>query len=334
MNILTRLSEMDLTGLMSTQMAIMFGMGLGVLLLLYGIWSAFSAPDPAIRRMQQQGAVSGGRDDVSLLKGIDVTPNGFMKSLMPTDEKSLTDLQILLARAGFSGGYAVRRYFLWRAILGILLPAAAFFLIFGARSGVLPLPDTVRVALTGLADTQVMLVMIGMIAGGFFGPSIWVRSRASERSRKISEAFPNALDLLQISTEAGLGFDAAMIRIGNELKVSAPEISEEFLMTEREIHAGRAREKALNDMAVRTGVDEVASFANAVNQSLRFGASLSATLSTYAKEMRLDRELRAQEKANRLPVQMSAVMASLMLPCLLLLTRGPVIIRYIEFMNR
>ena len=89
----------------------------------------------------------------------------------------------------------------------------------------------------------------------------------------------------------------------------------------------------IGDMAARTGVPEVVSFANVVLQSMQFGTSTSETLSTYAREMRKNRELRAQEMANKLPVKMSAIMASLMLPALLMLTLGPVVIRYIRYLH-
>jgi len=84
------------------------------------------------------------------------------------------------------------------------------------------------------------------------------------------------------------------------------------------------------EMAQRTGVDEVSSFANVVLQSVRFGTSMSDALQIYAQEMRLSRELRAQEKANKLPVKMSAVMSALMLPAMILLIVGPVVIRWMN----
>jgi tight adherence protein C len=97
-----------------------------------------------------------------------------------------------------------------------------------------------------------------------------------------------------------------------------------------QIQAGRPREAAMRDMADRTGVDVVRSFANVVQQSMQFGTSMSEALTTYAAEMRLFREMKAQEMANKLPVKLSAVMASLMLPALIMLTVGPVVIRYVN----
>jgi tight adherence protein C len=124
-----------------------------------------------------------------------------------------------------------------------------------------------------------------------------------------------------------------MIRVANETVTSAPEISEEMLIAQREIQAGRSREKALFDMAERTGVAQVSSFSSVVLQSIQYGSSISEALTVYSEEMRQSRELRAQEMANKLPVKMSAVMASLMLPSLVMLALGPVVIRYIRYMH-
>ena len=149
-----------------------------------------------------------------------------------------------------------------------------------------------------------------------------------ERQLEVSETFPNALDLMVVAVEAGLGFDAAMTRVSNEMEHIAPAIAQEFRLVQLEIAAGGEREKALLDMASRTNVDEVASFASVILQSVQFGTSVGEALTTYASEMRISRELKAQEMANKLPVKMSGVMASLMLPALFLLILGPIAIRW------
>jgi tight adherence protein C len=121
-----------------------------------------------------------------------------------------------------------------------------------------------------------------------------------------------------------------MTRVGNELVHVSPELAFEFLSTQNEIQAGRPREQALFDMARRTGVDMIQSFSSVVQQSMRFGTSMSDALTTYAAEMRDYRETKAQEMANKLPVKMSAVMSALMLPAMILLIVGPVVIRWMN----
>lgn len=308
------------------------GVGFGSMLVVFGLSGVFVGDNPALRRMAAQGGQrSLSIADRGILRPATADPTGLMKSLIPVDRKQRSEVQRQLAQAGMTGPHAVRNYFLVRFCLGVLFPCALLAIIWASRVGAIALPAALELTLGGWSQLRILQVLSVLVALGFFGPALWLRSHATGRKRMIEEGFPNALDLIQISVEAGLGFDAAMIRVGNEIEKTAPAISQEMLAAQREIQAGRSRDRALLDMAARTGVDEVAAFANVVLQSIQFGTSISETLTTYAKEMRTHRELRAQEKANKLPVQMSAVMASLMLPALLLLTLGPVVIRYIRY---
>ena len=122
-----------------------------------------------------------------------------------------------------------------------------------------------------------------------------------------------------------------MTRVGQEVDRVSPTDGHEFLLVRTEVLAGRDCEQALRDMAERMDIEEARSFENVVTQSLQYGSSVSDALQVYAVEMRETRELQAQGKANRLPVQMSAVMASLKLPALFMITLGPTVIRYIRF---
>lgn len=306
------------------------GVGLGAMLLVLGVFGTFSGKDPVLRRMEAQGRRTRPAD-AGILRQKSADPKGLMKTFIPADRKERSEVERQLALAGFAGAHSVRNFYLVRLGLGLVLPALLVGAIWGIRTGMIPVPDRIAAVAGGWNSTRLAQVLSLVVALGFFGPAIWLRSRASERRLAIEEAFPNALDLLQISVEAGLGFDAAMIRVGNEMKATAPAVAQEFLAAQQEVQAGRARERALLDMAARMGVDEVTAFANVVLQSMRFGTSMSETLITYAAEMRRSRELRAQEKANRLPVLMSGVMATLMLPALVLLTIGPVVIRYLRY---
>ena len=311
---------------------VVLGVGLGAMLVVVGLSGAFSGKDPVLRRMQAQGRGRGvTRADNSLLRQASADPRGLMKTLIPVDGKERSAVQRQLAQAGFTGRHAVSTYYFFRLGLGIVLPALLMALIWASRTGLIELPAAVDGRIAGWSQLKILQVLSLLVAIGFFGPAMWLRSHADERRRRISESFPNALDLVQISVEAGLGFDAAMIRVGNELEKTAPDIAQEFLIAQREIQAGRSRDRALLDMAARSGVEEVAAFANVVLQSIQFGTSISETLTSYAAEMRTHRELRAQEMANKLPVKMSAAMASLMLPALLLLVLGPVVIRYMRY---
>ena len=319
----------------SAQTILLVGAGLGGLLVTLGLSGAFAARDPVLQRIAQQALhkrPSGA--DAGLLRPSDKDPKGLMKSLIPGDRKERSQVQRHLAMAGVTGPHGLRNYYLLRLGLGFVLPGAMIALIFLSRSGQFPLPDAVVARLGAFSQPQLLAMLSVLVAAGFFGPVYWLNARVAARRQAIDDAFPNVLDLLQISVESGLGLDAAMIRVANETATNAPEISEEMMIAQREIQAGRSREKALLDMAARTGVAQVNSFANVVLQSLQYGSSIAEALTVYSEEMRLARELRAQDMANKLPVKMSAVMASLMLPTLLMLALGPVVIRYMRYMHQ
>lgn len=318
------------TGL-TAQSLVIAGIGLGALLAVFGLSASLSGKDPVLKRIEEQGRRPGKAADQGILRQHADAPKGMMKTLIPADEKARSAVRRQLVQAGFAGPHSLRNFYLLRLFLGFGLPLFLLGTIWASRSGLITLPAQLDVHIAALGSLRLFQILSACVVLGFFLPAIWMRSRAEARRRAIEDSFPNALDLVQISVEAGLGFDAAMIRVGNELAQTAPEIATEFLTAQREIQAGRTRDRALLDMAVRTGVNEVAAFSNVVLQSIQFGTSISDTLTSYAREMRLSRELRAQEKANKLPVQMSAVMAMLMLPSLLLLALGPILIRYMRF---
>jgi tight adherence protein C len=149
----------------------------------------------------------------------------------------------------------------------------------------------------------------------------------------VTRGMPGALYLMQVAIEAGLGFDSAMNRVAKEFGRFCGTIAEELTIQQLEIPAGKPRDRAFAELQRRTGVDAMASFANVVQQSAEFGTAISQALETYAIEMRLDRELKAQTKANQLPVKMSAVLAAFMMPILLLIMLTPIAIRWVTVLT-
>jgi len=318
---------------LSNEVVLIGGVALGVLMVFISSASLFSRPNPAAARIAAVSNQSRQLDRFNrgLLKPADSDPSGLMKHFVPSDAKERSNLQQRLAQAGFSGPGAVRVFTLVRVGLGLVLPGLLLMVIFLSKSPSVLLPFGVSAKLATFNNMQVFQFLSLLVGGGYFGPNYWLNGRVAERKRQIEEGFPNALDLMQISVESGLGFDSAMTRVGNELAGVSPEIAFEFLSAQRQVQAGRSRDQALFDMAERTGVVAVRSFANVAHQSMKFGTSMSEALTTYAEELRETREMRAQEIANKLPVKMSAVLASLMLPALILVTVGPVVIRYIRY---
>lgn len=313
------------------------GLAIGSFLAFLGLFYAPGGNDDIARRMQGGGRARPGHPagpaqagaQAALLRAADVAPTGVMKAFVPEERVLRSRVQRQLMQAGLGGRNAVRNFYLFRTVFGLVLPALLFAGLM--LNGPVAYPEPVAKALAGLSRLQIMQIMAVLVVLGFYGPTYWLRMRTAQRQTAIEQAFPNVLDMLQVAVEAGLGFDAAMQRVAEEIRGISPEIADELLAAQSEVLAGRDRERAYFDMAERMGIDEAHAFVNVVQQSMRFGTSMSTTLTVYADEMRERRELKAQEKANKLPVQMSAVMASLMLPALLMVSLGPVVIRYMRY---
>lgn len=308
---------------------IYLGLGLGFLFIFFGIYQAL-LPDgheaSRMRRVSRSYLSSANKHN--LMKTPDQIPAGLLKALVPTDRSERTQIRLQLEQAGFIGSHSVRNFYLLRLFLALLVPTVALLLI--SIRAFVSMPSFIDEFLNSFGMMKTLVVLAISVAIGFYGPTYWLSRRIKKRRRAIEESFPNAMDLMQISSEAGMGFDAAMTKVGQKLENVAPTVSQEFLLVQTEILAGRSREQALNDMSDRMGIDEARSFVNVIVQSLQYGSSVSDALKAYAVEMRETRELKAQEKANKLPVQMSAVMASLMLPALFLITLGPTVIKFME----
>ncbi|MCV6595404.1 MAG: type II secretion system F family protein [Silicimonas sp.] len=321
-----------LQGIGATGEMAILGVFIGSMLIVYGFFGGLITQNPVGRRYhagktpQRRSAFEAG-----LLNNADVDPKGFMKALMPQNREKRTLIRRQLMNAGMVGQNAIFKFYTLRVMLAIALPGAFLILLVLHQATLLPLPAAVSDLFSG-SQGQILTyyLLTCLLLVGFFGPALWLRSKVDERQLEVSETFPNALDLMVVAVEAGLGFDAAMTRVSNEMEHNAPAISQEFRLVQLEVAAGGDREKALLDMAGRTRVDEVASFASVILQSIQFGTSVSDALTTYATEMRLSRELKAQEMANKLPVKMSGVMAALMLPALFLLILGPIAIRWTD----
>lgn len=314
----------------STELLFLSSIGLGTMILFFGVVEAFAKPDQTKRRMRAGNRAAQGEMAGSLFHEEDGDPTGMLKAFVPSSRQERTKIARKMRQAGAHSKNAVRNFYLMRTMFGLFLPAVFIGLTLLPENIVLPFRfERIVVGLTAIQSFQ---ILSGLIAIGFFGPSILLNRRIKKRRIQIEQALPNALDLLHVAVEAGLGFDAAISRIAHEMGHVAPAISEEFQVLQLEIQAGKDRDRAFLDMAARTDLEEMSSFVNVINQSAQFGTSVSDALMMFSEKMREDRQIRAQEMANKLPVKMSAVMAALMMPTLLMITLMPVVIRWINVM--
>ncbi len=166
-----------------------------------------------------------------------------------------------------------------------------------------------------------------MTAFGFFMPVIWLGSRIRSRQSEIVKALPDALDLLTICVEAGLGFDAAISKITEKWE---DPLSMEFGRVIQEIQLGKLSREALRDMSDRMDVSDVTTFIAAVVQAQQLGVSMSKVLRIQSDQMRMRRRQRAEEKAHQAPVKMLFPMAFLIFPALFIVLLGPAVILIIE----
>lgn len=224
-----------------------------------------------------------------------------------------------LIAAGYTSKEAPKVYVAVRLIGVFLLPAILIGYMYLVGS------------VPGLATLYFSTII--MAALGLYLPSLFVTARADRRATAIMNGFPDALDLMLVCVEAGLGLDTAFSRVGQEMARSHPLIADMFGTVVLELRAGRSREDALRRMADRAGVDEIRAFATLLVQSTKLGSSVSQTLRTYANEMREKRRLRAEEKAHRLPVLLSIPLVGCMLPTMIGVLMVPAVIRMVRIVG-
>ena len=167
---------------------------------------------------------------------------------------------------------------------------------------------------------QTILVSLVFTVIGFFFPQLWLQSRINARQHEIRKAMPDALDLLTICVEAGLGFEAAMSKVSEKWE---NQLSLALLRTIREIQLGKARRDAMRDMADRIGIPEMTSFVAAIIQSEILGVSLAKVLRIQSDQMRVRRRQRAEEQAHQAPVKMILPLAFLIFPSIFIILLTP-----------
>ena len=233
-----------------------------------------------------------------------------------TDPKERQKLRKDLIQAGFPGQSAPAWYVVIRFSLAVGLPLA---FVFSQRF--LPKP------FTGLGLMFIPLFLAGV---GLIIPSAFVGNRAGARRTRLEHEFPDALDMMVVCVEAGLGLEGALVRVGEETAQSHPRIALEFQTVSQELRAGHTRVEALRNLADRTQVDMVKSFVALMIQTDALGVSIGNSLRTYSAEMRQNRMLKAEEKAMRLPVLLTIPIVTCVLPVIVASVMLPAIIEIVR----
>lgn len=172
----------------------------------------------------------------------------------------------------------------------------------------------------------------GMVAGvvGFYAPTMWLYMRGEARRARIQQALPDALDLLVVCVEAGLGLTAAIERVGREIAIASPALSDELLLVNQEIRTGLSRSDALRRLARRTGVDDLYALSAMLIQADKLGTSIAQSLRAHAESMRTKRRQRAEQMARKAGIKLAFPLVFLIFPALLIVILGPAAIQLMQ----
>jgi tight adherence protein C len=176
--------------------------------------------------------------------------------------------------------------------------------------------------------SEMSLFQVVAAAGiGWAGPNIAIGRMAGRRQKAIRKGLPNALDMLVICVESGLGLDQALMQVSKELHVAHPEISDEFAVLNLEMRAGKRRAEALHNLGERTDVEELKKMVGVLVQADKFGTSISQTLRSFSDYMRVQMRQEAEEKAAKIGVKLVFPIFFFILPALFVVTVGPMLVR-------
>jgi len=236
---------------------------------------------------------------------------GDIGKLIPASTKKIPRSRRMMIRAGYRRPEAVQ---ILRGAKAVLILGLLFVVYF-----------------TGLyIQNQFFLVFAVLV--GFMLPDLWLSRRVRRRQHRIRLAMPDALDLLVICVEAGLGLDQAIMRVSQELSIAHPELSEEFQLVIMELRVGKTRIDALHELAERTGVDDIKTLVSMLVQTDRFGTSVAQSLRVHSDNLRMKRRQRAEEQAAKTSVKMVPVLVFFIFPALLMVILGPAVITMVRQM--
>ncbi len=227
----------------------------------------------------------------------------------PSNESEVSAIREELATAGYRHAQAP-----------ILFMGAKLFSSILALGLAILLPAK----LLGFPTMAAQLVMyVAAASVGYLLPMLWLRHAVSQRKEKIQDAFPDALDLMVVCVEAGLGLDAAISRVSSEIRFAHPELAEEFNLVSLELRTGLSRAEALKNLKRRIDLEEVSSLVALLVQTDKFGTSIGQSLRVHSDSMRVNRQLRAEEVAAKLPVKLLFPLVFFIFPSLFVVVIGP-----------
>lgn len=242
--------------------------------------------------------------------------SAFGNFAQPKNTEDYSRIRKRLLNVGYRGRNAVKIFIGIKCVCILVLPAALFFSSFFILIHVSPL--------------RLMIYYILLALVGYFLPNLWLKIEIADRQKKLLNSFPDAVDMLVVCVEAGIGLDAAMERVGSEIAFENKVLSEELKLYNSEMRVGKPRKQALRDFAMRTGLEEVRTLTTLLIQTEKFGTSIAKSLRTHSDFLRVQRYQRAEEKAAKLGVQLVIPLIFCMLPSIFIVILGPAAINAIR----
>ena len=264
-----------------------------------------------VRREESQFREAGNRVRALLVKFL-----GLVGRRSGTDDADYSGMRIKFLRASLRGANLAAVFWGTKVLLAVGM--AVCFL-------------AVRMSiLAGLSLLATLAACFYLVFIGFYLPDIWLRIRMVRRRRKIFNGLPDALDLLVVCVEAGMGLDAAITRVGEEIQLTDRELSSELKLLNLELRAGKARQEALRNLARRVNLEDMDSLVTLLVQTDRFGTSIAQALRVYSDTFRTKRYQAAEELAAKLPVKLLFPLIFFIFPALFVAILGPAAIQIVQ----
>jgi tight adherence protein C len=233
----------------------------------------------------------------------------------PEGEWENSDLRMRFFHAGIRNPDARLLYFGAKTLLPLILAGIAFLILRSLNQS------------SGL--TLIFYVLLSALIGCYL-PNLVVHVMISSRQREIFETFPDAADLMLVCVEAGLGLDQGLSKVADEIRRKSVALAEELHLTNLEMRAGATREKSLRNLALRTGIEEIGTFAAMLTQADKFGTSIGDALRVFSDDLRNKRQVRAEEQAAKVPTKMLFPLVLCIFPSVIMIIMGPAVIRVVR----
>jgi len=293
---------------------------------MVGVYWLFMRPQSAsTERLKKLAGMSGGGASVSVSLDEEHAGEKFaeriatpLNRLVPASAAEVQKLQKKLMQAGFRSNHAP---IIYRTIQLMTM-------------AILPTLIALTCAILARPLSSALFWILAAFIVGFFAPRYILGRLIRSRQLRVRWGLADALDLMVISIEAGLGLNAAMVKVSSELKQVHPDISEEFELANLEIRVGRERDEALRNLAERTGVDDLRSLVAMLIQTDRFGTSIARAIRVFSDSLRTKRRQRAEQAAQKAAVKLLFPLACFLFPTLFIAILGPALLQLMDTLGK